>query len=94
MLYLLAIINLVLTGFCGLAFYNIYKPLRAQELFLEIAVMAIAIILLIVTNIGILWVNNQRGKVISELEKKNTMLEQELTAQKRKNEEKNKEVSA
>lgn len=93
MLYLLAMINLVLTGLCGLSFFNIYKSTKGLGL-LEMAVMWISIVLLLVTNIGILWVNAQRGKIIGELERKNTMLEQELTTQKRKNEENLKDLKA
>lgn len=82
MLYLLAIINLVLTSLSGLAFYNIYRSTKGLG-WLEIAVMFISIILLLVTNIGIIWVNAQRGKMISELKKKNNTLTQELDNQKR-----------
>ncbi len=82
MLYLLAIINLVLTSLSGLAFYNIYRSTKGLG-WLEIAVMFISIILLLVTNIGIIWVNAQRGKMISELKKKNNTLIQELDNQKR-----------
>ncbi len=81
MLYLLAVINLVLTSLSGLAFFNIYKS--AQDLgWLEIAVMFISLILLLVSNIAIIWVNTQRGSVIGELKRKNNMLTQELAKQK------------
>ncbi len=93
MLYLLAIINLVLTSLSGLAFLNIYRANKGLG-WLEIAVMFISIILLFITNIGIIWVNTQRGSSISELKRKNTMLEEELANQKMINEEKHKEVNA
>lgn len=87
MLYLLAIINLVLTSLSGLAFYNIYTRTKGLG-WLEIMVMFISLSLLIVTNIGIMWVNGQRGSRISELKRKNNMLEQELANQKKVNLEK------
>ena len=93
MLYLLAVINLVLTGLCGLSFFNIYKSTKGLGL-LEMAVMWISIVLLLVTNIGIIWVNDQRGKVISELQRKKTMLEQEMATQKKKCDEDKKELNA
>lgn len=81
MLYLFAVINLILTTFSGLAFFNIYKSTKGLGL-LEIGVLFISLVLLIVTNIGIIWVNTQRGSIISELKKKNSALEQELNLQK------------
>jgi len=89
MLYLFAIINLILTTLSGLAFFNIYKSTKGLG-WLEVIVMFISLTLLIVTNIGIIWVNTQRGSIISELKRKNNMLEQELENQKTiNNEEKN-----
>lgn len=90
MLYLLAIINLVLTGLSGLSFYNISATTKNLGL-LEVAVMWISIILLIVTNIGIIWVNKQRGNSISELQRKNAMLEQKLITLEREKQEAHKE---
>ena len=78
MLYLLTIINLILIFFNGLAFFNVYKGLDL----LEKLVMLITLVLLFATNIGIIWVNGQRGKVIGELKRKSDMLEQELAKQK------------
>lgn len=78
MLYLFAIINLVLTSLSGLAFINIYRHGSGIG-WLELIVMAISLILLLVTNIAIIWVNIQRGKEISSLVKKNNLLNQKLT---------------
>lgn len=90
MLYLFAIINLILTALSGLAFLNFYQDLEM----LEKSVMFISLLLLLVTNIGIIWVNFKRGNIISELKRKNNMLEQELAAQKKLNEDKDKEIYA
>lgn len=84
MLYLFAVINLVLTSLSGLAFFNIYKSVTDLG-WLEIAVMFISLILLLVSNIAILWVNRQRGSIISELKRKNNMLQQELASQEQAN---------
>lgn len=84
MLYLLAIINLVLTFLSGLAFYNIYSRNKGLG-WLEVIVMFISLGLLIVTNFGIIWVNAQRGSRISELKRKNSMLDIELANQKAAN---------
>jgi len=86
MLYLLAIINLILTFFSGLAFMTIYRSSRDLSWHdLGVAVMFVSIILLFVTNIAILWVNSQRGSEISELKRNSNMLEQELAKQKELN---------
>jgi hypothetical protein len=92
MLYLFAIINLILTSLSGLAFFNIYKSTNGLG-WLEISVMFISLTLLLVTNIGIIWVNTQRGSVISELKRKNNMLEQELAEQKLASKEKKKDIN-
>ena len=93
MLYLLAIINLILTSLSGLAFFNIYKSTKGLG-WLEIIVMFISIILLFVTNIGIIWVNTQRGSAISELKRKNSMLEEELAHQKLTKKDNKKDLNA
>ena len=90
MLYLLTIINLILIFFNGLAFFNVYKDLDL----LEKLVMLITLVLLFATNIGIIWVNTQRGSFIGELKRKNNMLEEELANQKKANEEGKKDLNA
>jgi len=93
MLYLLATINLVLTGLCGLSFYNISTTSKNLGL-LELAVMWLSIVLLLVTNIGIIWVNKQRGNTIGELQRKNAMLEQKLITLEREKKEGHKDQNA
>ncbi len=92
MLYLFAIINLILTTLSGLAFFNIYKSTKGLG-WLEISVMFISLTLLLITNLGIIWVNTQRGSIISELKRKNKMLEEELANNKIANKEKKEEIN-
>jgi heme/copper-type cytochrome/quinol oxidase subunit 4 len=67
MIYLLAIIDIVLAFLCGLSLYNIYG--KETNGFLEMIVLIIGVILIFITNIGILWVSFSRSKEMKSLKK-------------------------
>ncbi len=75
MLYLFAVINLILSGLCGLSLYNIY--VKETNGFLEMIILIVGLVLIIASSVAIIWVNFGRGKSIKDLKKQVLKLKEE-----------------